>query len=108
VSLVDELVKLEQLRKQGVLSEDEFAQAKRRLLAGAVPPAHRLADEVNRFRRSRGERWLAGICGGLAARTGFDPWVWRLMFVLLFFFAGSGILLYLLLWVFVPEESRDV
>ncbi len=70
-------------------------------------PAHGLADEVNRFRRSVDERWLAGICGGLAARTGLDPWVWRLVFALLFFFAGSGILLYLLLWIFVPEESRN-
>jgi phage shock protein PspC (stress-responsive transcriptional regulator) len=33
-----------------------------------------------------------------------EPWVWRLLFAVLFICAGAGLLLYLLLWIFVPSE----
>ncbi|MFX5634104.1 PspC domain-containing protein [Acinetobacter baumannii] len=33
-----------------------------------------------------------------------DAWVWRLIFTVLFLAFGGGILLYILLWIFVPEE----
>ncbi|MCK6425334.1 MAG: PspC domain-containing protein [Burkholderiaceae bacterium] len=103
MSLSDELLKLDQLRERGVLTPAEFEQAKRRLLeAGEPPPA---VQAVNRLRRSSRDRWLAGVCGGLARVTGAEAWVWRLLFALLFFFAGTGVLVYLLMWIFVPEEG---
>jgi phage shock protein C len=106
MSLADELGKLESLRVQGVLTQAEFDQAKRRLLDGmaaqAVPGD--AASVVNRFRRSRSDKWIGGVCGGLAAITGVESWAWRLILTVLFLFGGAGGLLYILLWIFVPLE----
>jgi phage shock protein PspC (stress-responsive transcriptional regulator) len=44
------------------------------------------------------------VCGGLGRATGVASWVWRLLFALLFIFAGAGLLVYLLLWLFVPSD----
>jgi phage shock protein C len=52
--------------------------------------------------RSRKERFIAGICGGLAEYFVIDP-VWiRLLFILFFFLGGSALLIYLIMWVIVP------
>ncbi len=59
------------------------------------------------FTRSRKDRWLAGICGALGARSPAPSWVWRLLFVLLFLIYGTGFLLYVLLWIFVPQEPEE-
>jgi phage shock protein C len=59
---------------------------------------------VNAFRRSRTDRVLGGVCGGMARATGVESWVWRLLFAVLFIFAGAGLLVYVLLWIFVPSE----
>ncbi|MFN3862028.1 MAG: PspC domain-containing protein [Roseateles sp.] len=101
----DELSKLADLHARGVLNDEEFAKAKARVLGGQGPaaPAPNLGA-VNGLRRARVDRWLGGVCGGIARATGLDSWVWRLIFVVLFLAFGSGILLYILLWIFVPEE----
>jgi len=52
------------------------------------------------FERSREDRVLAGVCGGLAARLGVDATLVRLVFALLALAGGAGILLYLALWVY--------
>ncbi|MGM9481744.1 PspC domain-containing protein [Roseateles sp. NT4] len=105
----EELNKLADLHARGVLNDEEFAKAKARVLgghtqapSGAAPaPA---VQAVNSLRRTRIDRWLGGVCGGIARITGLDSWIWRLIFVVLFLAFGSGILLYILLWIFVPEE----
>ncbi|BAL96112.1 PspC domain-containing protein [Rubrivivax gelatinosus] len=102
MSLADELSRLDELRQRGVLSDEEFARAKARLLDG--PAAAPAVDAVNRLRRSRADRWLGGVCGGLARATGVESWIWRLVTLGLAFFGGTGVLLYLLLWIFVPED----
>lgn len=102
MSLADELSRLDELRQRGVLSDEEFARAKARLLDG--PAAAPAVDAVNRLRRSRADRWLGGVCGGLARATGVESWIWRLVTFGLAFFGGTGVLLYLLLWIFVPED----
>jgi phage shock protein C len=105
MALADDLSKLAQLRANGGLSEDEFARAKERLLSGETAHAHDpLAASVNAFRRSRTDRWFGGICGGVARSTGTEAWIWRLLFAMLFICAGVGLLVYLLLWLFVPSE----
>ncbi len=101
--LSDELGKLAELRDRGVLDEQEFAKAKARLLAGDSPPQP--MAELNRLRRSTGDRWLGGVCGGLAKLTAVESWVWRLLFVVVALFGGAGVLAYLLLWVLVPAEA---
>jgi phage shock protein PspC (stress-responsive transcriptional regulator) len=45
------------------------------------------------------------VCGGIAQVTGLASWVWRLVFVFAMIFAGTGLLLYVLLWIFVPQEQ---
>jgi len=53
--------------------------------ATATPPA------TTRYRRSREDRMLAGVCGGLAHTLGIDPIVLRVAVVVLSFFGGAGI-----------------
>ena len=59
---------------------------------------------INNLRRSTSDSWIGGVCGGMARTTGVESWIWRLIFVVLFLFGGTGLLLYILLWIFVPSE----
>ena len=58
----------------------------------------------DRLYRSRQDRMLFGVAGGLARYLGLDPAIVRLVWVLLFFAAGTGILLYLIAAIVIPEE----
>jgi phage shock protein PspC (stress-responsive transcriptional regulator) len=103
----DELSKLADLHQRGALSDEEFARAKARILTGAVGAGAYQGsggEALHALRRSRDDRWLGGVCGGVARVTGSPSWVWRLLFAFLFICAGTGALLYILLWIFVPEE----
>jgi phage shock protein C len=105
MALADELSRLAELRENGGLTEEEFKRAKELLLnTGQTRSNDPLASVVNTFRRSRSDRWIGGVCGGIARSTGMEAWVWRLLFAALFICAGAGLLLYLLLWIFVPSE----
>ncbi|MGY1617718.1 PspC domain-containing protein [Geodermatophilus sp. SYSU D00691] len=55
--------------------------------------------------RRSGDRMLGGVAGGLAEYSGIDPLLWRVGFVALAFAGGSGILVYLLLWLLMPGAS---
>lgn len=106
MSLADELLKLEQLRERGSLTAEEFERAKARLLGTGVDPMvpPKLAQSLNSLRRSSKDKWIAGVCGGIANATGVDAWIWRLLLTVLFFAGGVGLVLYVLLWIFVPAE----
>jgi phage shock protein PspC (stress-responsive transcriptional regulator) len=106
VSLADELIKLEQLRERGTLTVAEFDRAKARVLDSGGPLAEPppLVQSLNRLCRSTGDKWIAGVCGGLTAATGVESWVWRLLMVALTFAGGLGVAIYALLWIFVPAE----
>jgi phage shock protein C len=54
--------------------------------------------------RSRTDRTIAGVCGGLAEYFGLDPTIVRLIFVIMFLIGGHGLLVYLILWVLMPEK----
>ena len=59
--------------------------------------------------RSQTDRMFAGVCAGLAKYMGMDPTVIRLIFVLLFFVTGPGILLaYFIMMIVVPEEPASL
>lgn len=105
MSLAQELENLEQMRNRGSLTETEFQQAKARLLQTSAPatPLSK-ASALNGLRRSATDQWLGGVCGGLAAFSGLDTWLWRLLFALMFILGGTGLLLYVLLWILVPLE----
>jgi len=57
------------------------------------------------LRRSRSERMIAGVVGGLAKYFGMDPTLARVIYVIgsVVSFAFPGILVYVILWVIVPE-----
>ena len=103
MTIADELAKLDELRTRGILSQEEFERAKARLLEGGPQPAPAM-DAINSLRRSITDSWVGGVCGGIARATGVESWIWRLIFVVLFLFGGTGLLLYILLWIFVPSE----
>lgn len=56
--------------------------------------------------RSRDERIVGGVCGGIAEYFKVDPVLVRIIFILLFFGAGTGLLAYIIAWIIVPEEPR--
>jgi phage shock protein C len=57
-----------------------------------------------RMQRSRSEKMVAGVCGGLAAYFGVDPTVVRVGFAAVTVLGGAGVLLYLVLWAVMPLE----
>jgi phage shock protein PspC (stress-responsive transcriptional regulator) len=102
MSTADEIAKLHELLAKGALTQEEFDRAKGRLLD--MPPAP-APLRLNRLRLSNTDKWIAGVCGGIAQATGVEAFVWRLIFVLGLFLGGFTLLLYLLLWIFVPREE---
>jgi phage shock protein C len=106
----DELRQLGELHERGILSDDEFLRAKARVLNGSASARRQApaATAINDFRRSRDDRWLGGVCGGIARITGLAAWVWRLLFALMALCGGSGALAYLLLWIFAPQEQAHL
>ena len=105
MGLADDLARLDELRARGALSDEEFARAKAKLLDASAPAAEIPAvAAMNRLRRNRSDRWIAGVCGGIAVVSGVEAWIWRLIVALLALFGGTGVVLYLLLWIFVPED----
>lgn len=64
-----------------------------------------MGGALNALQRSRDDRWLGGVCGGLAQVSGLASWLWRLIFVGLVSCHGFGVLAYLLLWLLVPVEK---
>ena len=56
--------------------------------------------------RSRRDRKIAGVCGGLGEYFDLDPIIFRIGFAVLTLAGGSGLVLYLLAWLFLPEEGR--
>lgn len=63
--------------------------------------------ETRRLYRSRDERMLAGVAGGLAKYFNIDPTIVRLLFVFFTLTYGTGFLVYLIMALVVPEEPLD-
>ena len=127
MNIADEIKRLHELHQSGALTDAEFAQAKAKLLGTSNQEksvfgpgkADSVFDpgqsdnkgqdqtfaQLNRFRRSKSDQWLGGICGGLGKFTGLESWVWRLLFVLFTFYFGFGLVAYVIAWIFVPEEE---
>ncbi|MEU2347358.1 PspC domain-containing protein [Modestobacter sp. NPDC049651] len=59
------------------------------------------------LRRSRTDKVLSGVCGGLAEYTGVDALLWRVGAIALTLAGGSGILVYVLLWLLMPRATAD-
>ena len=58
-----------------------------------------------RLLRSSSDRWVAGVCGGIAEYFGWDPAIVRLAYELLSVFSAAfpGLLVYIILWLIMPQ-----
>ena len=59
------------------------------------------------LQRSKTDRMIAGVCGGIARSFGWDPTIVRILYVLVSIVSAAfpGILFYIILWVLIPEEA---
>jgi phage shock protein C len=116
MTIADELQKLEALRANGSLNDDEYVLAKARVLSGepGTPAPARVGGSalpngkdnfLRRLKRSSRDRWLGGVCGGLGLYTPVPSWAWRLAFCLLLLGLGVGLMLYILLCILVPSDE---
>jgi phage shock protein C len=118
MSMSDEIEKLHRLHGQGALTDEEFTLAKKRLIDGLQPNSQRTdaqqprresqTSPMNEFKLSNTDRWIGGVAGGLSDLTQIPAWSWRILFVLLTFLHGVGVVMYLLMWIFVPRRERAV
>lgn len=69
------------------------------------PPPEPTSPPKPLLRRSHDDHVIAGVCGGLGRYFGIDPVILRLVFVVLLLAGGSGILLYGVAWILIPEEQ---
>lgn len=73
----------------------------------AKPMSETVAKPIRHLYRSRKNRLVGGVCGGLAEYFGIDPTLVRLAWVALFIAWGSGLLIYLIAWLIIPPEPVD-
>jgi phage shock protein C len=62
--------------------------------------------QTRKLYRSRTDRKLAGVCGGLAQYFNAYATLIRVMFLVLALLGGPGLVIYLVLWIIVPEEPQ--
>jgi phage shock protein C len=58
--------------------------------------------------RSKEDRWVGGVCGGLGKYLNIDPIVIRLIAFILVLCAGGGLLVYIIAWIVIPEEPDSL
>lgn len=61
-------------------------------------------EPEKRLYRSRTDRKLAGVCGGIAERYDFDPSIVRLIWIIMTFVGGIGLLPYIIAAIVIPDE----
>lgn len=54
--------------------------------------------------RSRKNRWIAGVCGGIAERLGWSPLLVRILYIIIPFL---GVPTYIVLWILMPEAEAE-
>jgi phage shock protein PspC (stress-responsive transcriptional regulator) len=105
MSVAEELERLQALHDRGAISDEEFTRAKAQVLDeptgshGAAPRSF-----LHQLGRSRTDRVIGGVCGGLGDSTDLPSWAWRVIFCLTLLYFGVGLLIYILLWIFLPEQ----
>ncbi|RYD62153.1 MAG: PspC domain-containing protein, partial [Verrucomicrobiaceae bacterium] len=71
---------------------------------GGQPANFSVLQFLKNLKRSRRDVWLGGVCGGLGTYSPVPTWVWRVIFLILVFTFGTGILAYVILWICMPQE----
>ncbi len=62
---------------------------------------------AKRLYRSRDDRMIAGVCGGLGEYFNIDPTIVRLVLLFLTLWGGGGVLVYVLAWIVIPERPAS-
>lgn len=70
-----------------------------------VTGRYRDGMERKPLERSTRDKWIGGVCGGLGHYFDIDPTIVRLIFLVAFFGFGTGLLVYLVLWVVMPQST---
>ena len=65
-----------------------------------------MSDEYKKLYRSRRERMIGGVCGGISEHFGIDPTLVRVAFVIFALAGGPGFIAYIIMLLIVPEEPR--
>jgi phage shock protein C len=67
-----------------------------------------MAEDDGRLRRSKSNKMIAGVLGGLARYFGFDPTLARVLYVILSIVSVGfpGVLVYIILWIIMPEDGE--
>ena len=107
MAMIDDLERLSALRDKGAITEAEYDAAKARVLdpQALADPARVPRNGSPLLRRSLADRWIGGVCGGLARLTRSEAWIWRLLFTGGLVFGGITAFVYVLLWIFVPADD---
>lgn len=69
-------------------------------------PGELRQQPIAQLRRSRADRVIGGVCGGLGRYLGVDPVLLRIAAIALAFSGGLGVLTYLVAWVVIPEAQE--
>lgn len=77
---------------------DEFGERKNR-------DKRRPAVDLRRLRRSQSDRVIGGVCAGIAEFFGLDVVLVRVLMVILVFFGGLSLWVYILMWIVIPSED---
>ena len=64
-----------------------------------------ITNKVKKLYRSKKNRVIAGVCGGIAEYFNIDPTLVRLLWIFFVIIWGSGILAYIIAWIIIPEEQ---
>ena len=63
-----------------------------------------MTKEIKRLYRSKENRKIAGVCGGIAEYFNIDPTIVRILWVL-FALMGAGVIAYIVGWIIIPEKE---
>ena len=63
------------------------------------------AQEVRRLKRSSRDKKIGGVCGGFGKYFNVDPTLVRVLWILAILLGGTGLLLYLILWIVMPLDA---
>jgi phage shock protein C len=62
-------------------------------------------DQMDKLYRSKNNKIIAGVCGGIGEYFNVDPTLIRLLWLFISIMGGSGVLAYIIAWIIIPEET---
>ena len=62
--------------------------------------------KLREMRKSATDKKIAGVCGGFGEYTPVPSWLWRVIFLTLFFCGGGGLIAYIILWICMPSVKN--